>query len=195
MSAKDQGDRTSSHTEGADNPLDGYPHALNETEVEALARAAHHEFCKWLRDQGYSYGTTTDQEKKTHRSLLDYEDLEEGIKQANRDNVQDIPKKLAAAGYTMRPGEEEETTPNFPGSDLDRLARMEHARWTANLRRSGWTYGPELNPERREHPALVLWEELDEQEREKDRQMIRVIPKILASIGYQVVQRAEPSPE
>ena len=40
------------------------------------------------------------------------------------------------------------------------------------------------DPERKTHPLLVTWEELDEPEREKDRDAIRAIPRMLARVGY-----------
>jgi hypothetical protein len=46
------------------------------------------------------------------------------------------------------------------------------------------------NPHLRTHPLLVAWEQLDEPEREKDRDAIRVIPRMLARVGYSIEIRA-----
>ena len=155
--------------------------------LERLARAAHEVFCESLTEQGYSYAPVTDREKKTHRALLAYDELNETLKESNRANVRDIPNKLARAGYVMLPARSNEPPFNFPGTDLETLARMEHARWVESMRQAGWVHGQTLDEQARTHPAIVDWEELNEDEREKDRQMVRSIPLILSRAGYAVV--------
>ena len=68
---------------------------------------------------------------------------------------------------------------------METLARQEHDRWMNDLIRDGWTYSAGVkDPTRKTHPLLVTWEELDEPEREKDRDSIRAIPRMLARVGY-----------
>ena len=53
---------------------------------------------------------------------------------------------------------------------METLARQEHDRWMNDLVRDGWTYSSGAkDPMRKTHPLIVSWEELDETEREKDR--------------------------
>ena len=40
------------------------------------------------------------------------------------------------------------------------------------------------------HPLLVPWEEISEEEREKDRDAIRAIPRMLARVGYELAVRS-----
>jgi hypothetical protein len=74
---------------------------------------------------------------------------------------------------------------SLPDDELEQLARCEHDRWMRALIADGWTYSSaSKDANLKTHPLLVAWEELDEPEREKDRDAIRAIPRMLARVGY-----------
>jgi hypothetical protein len=158
--------------------------------LERLARAYHQFFCEQMRAKGYRYGPDTDEEKKTHSSLLPWEELPPDEKEQNRSAVRDIPNKLNRIGYVMIPARSNEPT-KFPRGedDLERLARMEHRRWMKDKLAAGWEYAPETDKEKKRHKALVPWddERLTEEEKDKDREFVRVIPELLTLIGYTIV--------
>lgn len=156
--------------------------------LERLAEAAHDVFCDGLRDLGYQLGPQTNSELKMHDSLKPYQDLREDEKEANRDNVRDIANKLAAVGYVMMPARSNEPPFEFPGDDLDCLAEMEHERWVRDKEKHGWKWGEKTDKDKKIHESLEPWEDLSEEERDKDREMIRGIPKILAKAGYAIVK-------
>ena len=156
--------------------------------LEKLAEAAHEVFCEGLRDLGYQLGPRTNSELKTHDSLKPYQDLREDEKEANRDNVRDIANKLAAVGYVMMPARSNEPPFEFPGDDLDCLAEMEHERWMRDKEKHGWKWGEKTDKDKKIHESLEPWEDLSEGERDKDREMIRGIPKILAKAGYAIIK-------
>jgi hypothetical protein len=156
--------------------------------LEKLAEAAHEIFCDGLRTQGYTLGSSTDSNLKTHDALKPYQELREDEKESNRDSVRDIANKLAAVGYVMMPARSNEPPFEFPGDDLDFLAQMEHERWMRDKVRHGWTYGEKTDKDKKVHESLEPWEDLSEEERDKDREMIRGIPKILAKAGYAIVK-------
>jgi hypothetical protein len=156
--------------------------------LEELARAAHDVFCNELMRQGYQYGSETNREKKTHNALVPYEELSEEEKESNRNNVRDIANKLSATGYVMIPARSNEPPFDFPGDDLECLSELEHERWMGEKLESGWTYAERTDKEKLLHAALVAWEKLPETEKEKDREMIRQIPKILSRAGYAIVK-------
>jgi hypothetical protein len=146
--------------------------------LEDLAAAAHdiyREGIKVRRDETYA-------------SSLAYGDLPEDLKEQNRQNVRDFPIKLAQAGYAMIPARSNESPFDFPGDDLEQLARMEHERWQQIKLANGWQYGPETDPDRKVNRCIVPWEELPEEEKEKDRDLVRGIPKMLARAGYAIVR-------
>jgi hypothetical protein len=154
--------------------------------LEKLAAAAHEVFCEGLRRKGYRYGAQTDGEQKTHSSLLPFEELPEDEKEQNRRNVRDIANKLTYTGYLMRPARSHEHPFNFPGEDEDILSQMEHERWMNDKLNAGWRYAPRTNKAKKLHKDLLPWKDLSEKEKDKDREMVRGIPRILAIAGFAV---------
>ena len=60
----------------------------------------------------------------------------------------------------------------------------EHERWMESLLSDGWIYSlGSKDAQRKTHPLLVDWAQLDEAEKEKDRDAIRAIPAMLARAG------------
>lgn len=154
--------------------------------LEKLAAAAHEIFCDSLRSQGYVLGVVKNKSKKMHTALMPYSELPEHEKEQNRENVRDIPHKLILAGYIMRPARSNEPPFKFPGNDLEKLSAREHERWMNYKILTGWRYSPKTDQSRKAHQLLIPWEKLSEEEKEKDRILVRAIPVILAKAGYAV---------
>jgi hypothetical protein len=156
--------------------------------LEKLASAAHEVFCKHLKAQGYKYGEVTNDKEKKHSSLVPYDKLSKHEKEQNKDLVRDIATKLAGTGYIMIPARSDEPAFEFPGAHLETLAEKEHERWMKMKTSSGWKYASETDKKKYLHAALVPWEHLSEDEKEKDRIMVQQIPDILAHAGYTIVR-------
>jgi hypothetical protein len=154
--------------------------------LEKLAAAAHEIFYEGLKAKGYRYGPLTDSKRKIHSSLVPYEELSEDEKEQNRLNVRDIANKLSRAGYVMRPARSHEHPFNFPGEDLDILSELEHERWVKDKLNAGWKGAAKTDKGKKLHKALVPWADLPDEEKEKDREMVRGIPRILAKAGFAV---------
>ena len=182
---------------------------LEDELLEKLARAAHEVFVHSLRDDGYSYGPQTNEELKTHSSFKAYAELPDDEKEQNRGNVRDMSNKLGRAGYVMVPARSNEPPFDFPGADLELLAEMEHERWMKAKIVAGWRWAPKTDKDNHLHKDLLPWrkltdeqmarltpdeaaaigpDEIPEQEKEKDRLLVRAIPKILALAGYTIVK-------
>jgi hypothetical protein len=181
-------DQLNLHVDGVDFLARVQQMSLKGELLENLAKATHEVFCEGLKEQGYTYGPETDSEQKTHNSLKPYKELREDEKEANRSNVRDIANKLATAGYVMVPARSNEPPFDFPGDDLELLARMEHERWVADKVNAGWSYAAKTEKDKKLHSALVDWDELSDGEKEKDREMVRGIPRILAKAGFAIVK-------
>lgn len=181
-------DQLNLHVDGRDFLARVQQMNLEGNLLEKLAEAAHDVFCEGLREKGYVYGSQTDPEEKTHSSMKPYQDLPEYEKESNRDNVCDIANKLAAIGYVMVPARSNEPPFDFPGDDLEYLAELEHQRWMTEKINAGWKHSPETEKENKLHSALLEWDELPEEEKEKDRALIQQIPNILAKAGYAIVK-------
>lgn len=154
--------------------------------VEEMAEAAHEIFCEYLKQLGYKYGPKTSHRNKIHSSLRPYKDLPEDEKEQNRDNVQDIPRKLAGLGYKVVSTGSNNSPVSFSGNELEKLAELEHERWMNSKLQAGWTYAPATDKDKKLHQCLLPWSELSEDEKNEDRVMIGGIPEILAKAGYGV---------
>lgn len=152
-----------------------------------MARAAHEAFCAGLVSRGYHHGIEIDAEQKTHPALVEYDQLPENLKEASRASVRDIPSKLRLLGCHIEIHNDQDGITNFSQKNLDRLAKLEHQRWMKHKLEDGWTYGPKTDPDRKVHASLVEWDDLSDEERQKDREMIDGIPKALADAGYVIV--------
>lgn len=80
--------------------------------------------------------------------------------------------KLACLGYRLAEGTERgEVLPKVDKKKIKLLAKIEHNRWMAERLLSGWTCGERENAMKK-RPALVPWESLREDERQKDREQV-----------------------
>ncbi|MCX6053898.1 MAG: RyR domain-containing protein [Chloroflexi bacterium] len=154
--------------------------------LESLAEAAHNIFCEGLIARGFRFGLKTDEKLKTHTSLLSYAELPEYQKEQNRMNARDIPAKLELAGYIMAPARSNRVPFNFPGEPLEKLAEIEHERWMQSKLDAGWQYASRTDNAKKVNQCLVPWNELPEEEKAKDRDLVRGIPQILARAGFAV---------
>jgi hypothetical protein len=154
--------------------------------LEKLSAAAHDIFCETKIADGFTYGPEKSQEKKTHPLLIPYDDLPEWGKEANRVNVRTIPQKLAAAGYIMIPARSNQPALEFPGPDLETLAELEHALWMKAKIAAGFTFGKPTAEDPLRNENLVEWEQLDNEIKKIDRNLIKGIPQILARAGYAI---------
>jgi hypothetical protein len=113
---------------------------LDKNLLEKLAEAAHKVFCEDLRKKGYKYGKVIKVNKKEHSSIVPYTELPENEKESNRNNVRDIPNKLAIVGYAMVPARENEAPGKFQKDEVEELAIVEHKRWMKEKIDAGWQY-------------------------------------------------------
>jgi hypothetical protein len=111
-----------------------------------------------------------------------WNELAERFKQSNRASADHIPVKLAAAGMRLvnRPAHAAELTE----PEIEVMSAVEHHRWVLERQAMGWTKaakGAKPDAVARRHPDLVPWEELTEDAREKDREVVRSIPASTAA--------------
>ena len=139
-----------------------------------------------MKKKSFQYGPETSEALKTHSALLPFKDLPEDEQESNRRNVRDIVNKLSVAGYLMRPARSHERVINFPQDSLDLLARMEHERWVEAKLAAGWQLAPETDKPRKLHKSLVPWDKLPQEEKDKDHDLVRGIPRVLAKAGFAV---------
>jgi hypothetical protein len=190
---------------------------------DRLAEAAHVVWCARMLGAGYTWGEPTDDYLRAHTllepyagragteaahpALVSFGALPETVREENRAVVRDIPNKLAAAGYVMRPGHGPVRERSLSGDEVERLAEAEHERWMLRHLDNGWRYGSPRDDDKRLHPSILPWRklsdddrrqrygrfaecigdgELSEEEKEKDRDVVRAIPRILSLAAYTI---------
>jgi class 3 adenylate cyclase len=152
--------------------------------IENLAKAAHELYCEKQHAQGKT--------SSTNPALRPWEELTEDLRDANRAQVADIPNKLRKLGYELAPNQ------GLPASEIkmtdaqvEEMAVREHDRWMNDRKRHGWTFASKRDDARKHHPLLVLWEALNEEERQKDRDTVRNLPFLIQKSGFRVRKIAQ----
>jgi hypothetical protein len=162
------------------------PEVLAQDIVERLAQAIHRRYLLAQSTAGTAMHSTA--------AMRWWEELEDDLQDANRHPARDIGRKLGVVRATVAPRTADTTEPvRWTARELEVLARDEHERWFRERTKSGWVYGTPRDDRRKHHPSLLPWDELPESEREKDRDSVRDLPRVLADAGLQVV-RLEPIP-
>jgi len=151
---------------------------------DVLARAIHEDYVRSELAKGEELGSRP--------SLVLWDDLSEGYREANRHQAAHLTERLEALGYRIVPLTDWDAARfEFPTDDVERMAELEHERWCAERRRAGWRYGSPRDNGRKLHPNLVPWDKLSEEDKEKDRVMVRGLPAFLAKVGFQVERRPD----
>lgn len=69
------------------------------------------------------------------------------------------------------------------------LARNVHEVWAATRFAQGWKYGPERSDTRKEHPCLIPYDQLSEEERTYDRNTALETLKLIQHLGFEIRKR------
>lgn len=162
--------------------LYGVVHAACDPELigNDLARIIHESYVVARRRHG--------EDPMSNTALVEWEDLPETLRQSNRAQAEDIARKLNEVGCVISPrlGPGDEYVLAQP--EIDRLAMLEHQRWVRERTDDGWRYGTQRDDARRLHPALLTWDDLSEDMRERNQDAIRELPAILADAGFRIVR-------
>jgi hypothetical protein len=69
---------------------------------------------------------------------------------------------------------------------IEQMAKNVHDVWAQSRISDGWSYGPERNDERKEHPCLVEYEQLPDSERDYDRNTAIGTLKLILKLGFKI---------
>jgi hypothetical protein len=122
--------------------------------------------------------------KASHR---DWDDLAAEFQDDNRIAADLIDVRLGLAGYRIVPAS---GAPDMvpTGDDLERLADLEHARWSIGRMLDGWKAGSERDDARRISPFLVPYDELEDGIKQYDRNAVLLPVATLAGDGLSTVR-------
>ena len=68
----------------------------------------------------------------------------------------------------------------------EQIAKNVHDVWAAGRIKDGWTYGPVRDDASRQHPCLVPYEELSEDEKEYDRNTAQETLRLIVKLGFKI---------
>ena len=169
--------------------------------LERLAEAVHIEYCDEMLGLGHAWAGTPEYltghsvlakyagrkaTRETLSALVDFGQLSDHLREQNRGVARDLPRKLEVLGLVLRqdaPAGAGAITIDPADPRVEELAMSEHQRWYDNKVKTGWKYGDPRDDVKKLHPSMLPWEEISEDEREKDRMMVREIPDIVAAAG------------
>jgi serine phosphatase RsbU (regulator of sigma subunit) len=167
---------------------------IDLTLIKKLARAIHAKYLHEVRNQGnmtnnhsiyYSFYKSGE---SGNQYASDFDNLPGDIKHSNIDNAAHIPTKLLSVGYKIRHVKKgfKPVVLHLNEEETETMARVEHLRWSWEKRLNGWRYGKTKDNIKKTHPSLIKYEGLSESEKEKDRELVKLIPALLQDIDYEV---------
>lgn len=146
---------------------------------ESLARSVHEGYLREQKD--------LEQSRAAKELLVHWDQLPENLKESNRRYADHISEKIQAVDCTLAPLRDWDAINfGFASAELERMAQMEHDRWLRVRKREGWIFAQERDDGKKRHPSLVPWDDLPEDEKEKNRAFIRDFPRVLARAGFQI---------
>jgi hypothetical protein len=163
------------------------PDRIGDDLADSLAQSIHARYLTGQLAAGRAWRETA--------SMVPWEELPPELQRGNREQAQDVGRKLASIRCLLTPLRQTVEPFAFRPEEIERLAESEHARWATERRGNGWRHGVLRDDPNKVHPALVPWPELPEDERDKDRFFIRALPSLLAGMGLAIVrveERGEP---
>lgn len=128
--------------------------------------------------------------KEDDPAMADWNNLQEDLKESNRQQADNIPVKLKAIGCDFIPviGRKPKLV-KFKEKELKKIieimAEIEHDRYVAERFSQGWSAG-RRNATKKTSPYLVEWEKLPKNIKDYDRQAVRIIPELLALAGFEI---------
>jgi len=144
---------------------------------ESVARAVHEEY---RRKQ-------SDPERSNDPSMREWDTLLVSLKESNRQAADHIPTKLHQIRCGMCEVKDREiSVMTFTKKEIEEMAEMEHGRWTVERFLDGWRFGEEKDVNEKISPHLVSWDELSEEVKDYDRELVEKIPNYLAEAGWEV---------
>jgi serine phosphatase RsbU (regulator of sigma subunit) len=166
---------------------------INMGMIKRLARAIHSRYLHEIRNQlsreatgEHLYFYYSGHETRGEYTS-DFDDLPDEIKFSNIDNALHIPTKLLAIGFKIRQVKKgfKPVTLHLNNDEIEAMARVEHLRWSWEKRLAGWVFDKIKDDVRKTHPSLIPYSELNESEKEKDRELVKLIPALLQDIDYE----------
>jgi hypothetical protein len=151
-----------------------------EQSLEGVMAKAIHEF----------YLSHLDETDRNNPNNVKWEELPILSKIDNLMQAREYPDYVGKLGGKIDFAGEEGTVLELTDEAVvEELAMQEHVRWVEAKEKDGWKAGKPRDNQKKIHDCLFTWDELDEKTKDKDRNPIREIPQVLASVGKCVYKK------
>jgi RyR domain/SLOG in TRPM, prokaryote len=158
-----------------------HPVQLDPPNRERLARVIHEEY----RDNEKDLIAADDP------AVASWEELPSYLRHSNRAQADRVCEKIQRIGYAIEKSGTKTPVTEFTAEELDIMAQMEHGRWVIERLDAGWQPGPRRDVRQKISPYFVSWTALSEDLKNKERQIVRDIPKLLATIDLYIYKARE----
>ncbi|MBN1637638.1 MAG: NAD-binding protein [Ignavibacteriales bacterium] len=150
---------------------------INET-TDELARIIHNDYMEKLGDK-------LDHKRDSHQI---WDLLSDEMKNQNRNQAEHIFIKLRAINCVAKTVGNSECIYEIEKDSeaIERLSKMEHNRWCAEMISNGWVYGPVRDVQKKNNPDLIPYEELNEEIKQLDRNVVLNIPNLLKKMKLEI---------
>lgn len=149
--------------------------AFFSEKIESLAMAIHEK-----------YRELNEGKKIDPDFVKPWKDLCEDLKNSNRDQAKHIPNALLEIGYDVISVAEKPKVIAFTDEELNILAEYEHARWCLYKKEKGWKCGEDKSNRKKTDPAIIPWDILSDDKRNKVYHMVKIWPIILADAHFKI---------
>lgn len=155
------------------------PEALLEGRGDELAQVIHEHYRDTIEAQG--------RDPTQAAAGQPWEQLPHSYREANRQQADHLWAKLALTDCRAEPEERVEAFA-FAPIEVEQLAMIEHARWAADRWLDGWSYAPQRDDRRKQHPQLIPYKDLSGPMKDLDRFAVRLAPTLLARSGLGILR-------
>lgn len=69
---------------------------------------------------------------------------------------------------------------------IEKMAKNVHEVWAQNRMEQGWTYGVERSDSLKQHPCLIPYDELPDEEKAYDRDTALSTLKLICKLGFKI---------
>ena len=139
----------------------------------------------------------TEELKKLHCCIRPYNELDEKTKHYDwlvvKNSISDLkiqnanPQETIKDKYIPNPISTNDVTLSSEILELsEKIAENVHEVWAQSRIAEGWTYGPQRDDTKKEHPCLVPYNELPEIEKEYDRHTSQETLKVIMKLGFKI---------
>lgn len=138
--------------------------------------------------------------KKLHNCIKPYNDLDEYIKHYDwlvvKNSLTCVEKEEKAPAiatektYTPHPiATDDVSLPNELDELAEQIAKNVHEVWAENRMKEGWTYGKRRDDNKRQHPCLIPYVDLPEEEKAYDRNTAFGTLRLITKLGFKITRK------